>query len=167
MSTDTANLGLDWEVSGVKTSLDVAGVMIELVMPVNALDWAQLIYGKGLRQDEAAEISFIKFPFERDLYVNKMRVEAALNSIRTELKGSHTDLLAGINAAENELGPLKTDAIFAQQFEAHTTRLEAEALKAELKLSENIARTNGAVTNFGKAKTAALMGAARMNEFHP
>ena len=168
MSTDTVNLGLDWEVSGIKTSLDVAGVMIDLRMPVQPYDLVRrLVYGPLDSQDEAAEINFIGKKKEADLYVNKMRVDAALASIRAELSGVHTTLATGINEAENELGPLKTDVTIAQQFEAHTTRLEAETLKAELKLNENIARTNGNVMNMSKAKTAALMGAARMNEFHP
>ena len=167
MSTDTANLGLDWEVSGVKTSLDIAGVMIDLRMPINPLDFVRRAFLKGKVQEEALEIDIHKYPKKGEYYVNKMRVKAAMASIRSELSGVHTNLVAGINEAENELGSLKTDVTLAQQFEAHAARVEAETLKAELKLNENIARTNGNVANMSKAKTAALMGAARMNEFHP
>ena len=118
-------------------------------------------------QEKAEEFKIIAYPKTPEYYVNKMRVKAAMASIQSELSGVHTNLVAGINEAENELGPLKTDVTLAQQFEAHAARVEAETLKAELKLNENIARTNGNVANMSKAKTAALMGAARMNEFHP
>ena len=168
MTSETTNLGLEWNAAGAKSSLEISPFHMDLECPASADPMKNLTQylAPSLFSNEENERVLAKTKLEKKLYLNTMAAKAILLDTKTWCDGIETDLNSGISAMDNEVGALKQNVRLGARFKSNINKIEVRTneLAAELVTTKQTVTSN--VAQFDKSKGYILRAKARLNEMH-
>lgn len=172
MKAETTNLGLEWDAAGVKTSLEITPLHVDLEMPDPTRAWQDFtkkltkkLTAKLIGDEEPQKVLTLKKD-EAKIYLNTKAATAILVDTETWCDGIETELNSNISAMDNEVGALKQNVTVGAEVKNNINKIEAEVneLAAELVTTKQAVMAN--VAGFDQSKGYILRASARLSEFH-
>jgi hypothetical protein len=168
LTSETQNLSLNWAAAGLKSSLDIAGVHIDLEMPPGLDPMKKLLVkiAKMLGGDEENKVVMSAYKNWDKGYLNTSAFKAITLQTETWLDGIENDLNSGVAANKAELGALKQDLKVGMKAASHAQQINARTAEVAAQLNDTAQNVASNVAQFDQSKGYILRAKARLNELH-